>query len=75
MQAIDMRTLKLVNIAPKKRRLWYYKFEGEKERPIIKDGRWWYYNVEGFGDTGCDTLGGAKGDLLSMGAKVYSRLV
>lgn len=61
-----------------KQRVWYYQFPGEDKQQINKDGKWWYYNCAksvGGGEVGCDSLTGAKGDLLYSGAKVWSELI
>lgn len=82
--AIDMSTLKMVRLKrePVKHRRWYYQHPGEEKQEIEKQGKWWHYNppavniTKGLGGTiGCDTLGGAKGDLLQYeGTKVWSEL-
>ena len=59
---------------PAKRQVWMYQFEGGKPQAITKEGRWWHYNNEFGSDIGCDTLAGAKGDLLYSGARVWREL-
>jgi len=82
---IDLATMKLVRIRKnpkkkKKKRIWMYQWPGEKPQELIKEGRWWYYNNSMkasniSGEVGCDTLAGAKGDLVYSGAKVWVELI
>ena len=71
-----------VSAVPKSTRVWYYQHEGEDRQLIVKDGKYWYYNppanlTQGLtGEVGCDTLNGAKGDLLTYeGTRVWSELI
>lgn len=70
---IDMMTFKLVKLKkqPKKYKVWLYQFKGmEKPRQLLKDGKYWYYN-DTHGEVGCDSLEGAKGDIVYGEGKVW----
>jgi len=56
---------------PKYTYRWLYQWPGHSPETLEKTGKYWYYNTPGSGETGCDTLDGAKGDLLYAGAKVW----
>ena len=63
-----------VESKPRKRRIWKYQFPNGEMGTIQKDGSFWYYNDK-FGETGCESLFGAKQDLILIhGAKVWSEL-
>jgi len=71
MSFLNVFSISVVKKHPVKRHVWMYQFEGGRPQEIIKEGRWWYFNTEQGGETGCDTLAGAKQDLLYSGAKVW----
>ncbi len=79
---ICLETLKLVRIRRKPvpghgyEVHWWYQYPGEEPKEFYLDpaDHFWYYDSPervGAGNTGCDTLRGAKGDVVYSGGKVW----
>jgi len=74
-----LRFLRPSKKRPTQYRVWFYQHAGEAKQKLYKHDRYWYYECPervGAGRHGCDSLAGAKGDLLCYeGTKVWSELM